>query len=118
MKGQGAPSKKMGCRLEHRDSNREGLKEAERVTKVGGKIVSVDNYGNDEFCSFSPREIASNVQNWVERGFTYEIINTEFIFDSVDEAKRLLTFYFGENGERVTKRQVEYKVVAYTKIKA
>lgn len=95
----------------------EGLKEVERVVKKGSPMIIVDNYGDDEFSSFSPNDISSYVSEWVKRGFDYEVINTEFIFDSVAEAKKLLTFYFGERGERVNKTRLEYKVVAYTKIK-
>jgi ubiquinone/menaquinone biosynthesis C-methylase UbiE len=94
----------------------EGLNEIERVVKDGGSIIIVDNYGEDEFCSFSPHDISSKVSDWVKRGFDYHIINTEFIFDSVEEAKKLLTFYFGEQGNKVNKTRIEYKVVAYTKV--
>lgn len=60
-------------------------------------------------------DITSSVSEWVRRGFKYEVINTEFVFDSVGEAKKLLTFYFGEQGEKVNKTRLEYKVVAYSK---
>lgn len=96
----------------------DGLKEAERVVKKGSPLVIVDNYGDDEFSSYSPNDISSSVSEWVERGFEYEIINTEFVFNSVDEAKKLLTFYFGVQGESVNKTRLEYKVVAYTKTKS
>lgn len=92
-----------------------GLYEVSRVVKEGGDIIIVDNYGEDEFCSFSPSNISSDVNEWVERNFDYHIIHTSFIFDTVDEAKRLLSFYFGEAGMNVTKREFEYKVVAYSK---
>lgn len=95
----------------------EGLNEVERVVKDQGQIVIVDNYGNDEFCSFSPHDISSTVSKWVERGFKYEIIDTAFIFDTIEEAKKLLTFYFGEEGNQVDKTKLEYKVVVYTKVK-
>lgn len=93
----------------------EGLLEVERVVKDGGRIIIVDNYGEDEFCSFSPHDIASTLSEWVKRGFDYHIIDTEFIFDSVEEAKKLMSFYFGEPGNEVDKTRLEYKVVAYTK---
>ncbi|MBP3951699.1 class I SAM-dependent methyltransferase [Bacillus suaedae] len=93
----------------------EGLNEVERVVKDDGKIIIVDNYGNDEFTSYSPHDITSSVSDWVRRGYDYEIIDTEFIFDSIEEARRLLTFYFGEPGNQVNKKRIEYKVVAYTK---
>lgn len=93
----------------------DGLREVERVCKPGGKIIIIDNYGNDEFCSLSPRNITNNVGDWVKRGFDYHIIETAFIFDTVEEARKLLTFYFGENGNNVDKTEIEYKIVAYTK---
>lgn len=95
----------------------EGLNEVERVVKDQGQIVIVDNYGSDEFCSFSPHDISSSVSKWVERGFEYEIIDTAFVFDTIEEAKKLLTFYFGEQGNQVNKTKLEYKVVVYTKVK-
>src|SRR5690625_3354886 len=94
----------------------DGLKEVESVVKPGGKIIIVVNYGNDEFCSFSPHDISSNVSFWVNRGFDYEVIDTQFIFDSIDEAQKLLSFYFGDKGIAVNKTKIEYKVVAYTKM--
>lgn len=94
----------------------DGLKEVERAVKKGSPIIIIDNYGDDEFSSFSPNDISSSVSEWVKRGFDYEVIKTEFIFDSVEEAKKLLTFYFGDSLERVHKTRFEYKVVAYTKI--
>lgn len=96
----------------------EGLNEIERVVKNEGLIIIVDNYGNDEFCSFSPHDISNSVSKWVERGFKYEVIDTEFVFDTVEEAKKLLTFYFGEQGNKVNKTRLEYKVVVYTKVKS
>ncbi|MEC5424603.1 methyltransferase domain-containing protein [Virgibacillus sp. C22-A2] len=94
----------------------DGLNEVERVVKDKGRIIIVDNYGEDEFCSFSPHKISSSVSQWEERGFKYDIINTEFIFNTVEEAKKLLSFYFGEQGNNVNKTRLEYKVVAFTKI--
>jgi ubiquinone/menaquinone biosynthesis C-methylase UbiE len=93
----------------------DGLKEVERVVKDEGKIIIVDNYGEDEFSSFSANDIFSNVSEWVERGFDYHVIHTAFKFDSVEEAQRLLSFFFGENGSKVIKTNIEYKVVAFTK---
>lgn len=95
----------------------DGLKEVERVVKEGSPIIIIDNYGDDEFCSYSPNDISSSVSQWVRRGFNYEVINTEFVFDSIEEAKKLLTFYFGVRGQSVNKTRIEYKVVAYTKTK-
>lgn len=94
----------------------EGLKEIERVVKTGGHLIIVDNYGHDEFTSYSPHDISSSVPNWIARGFDCNIIQTEFIFDNVSEARKLLTFYFGESGEKVNKRRLEYKIAVYTMV--
>src|SRR5699024_5518268 len=95
-----------------------GLRELERVVKQGRPMIIVDNYGSDEFTSYSPHNISSSVDTWIERGFDYEVIHTEFVFDNVDEAQRLLGFYFGECGRRINQSRIEYKVVVYTKIKS
>ena len=93
----------------------EGLREVERVSKTAGKIIIVDNYGHDEFCSFTTNDITSSVEDWVKRGYDYHVIETAFIFDSIEEARKLLTFYFGASGAKVNKTKIEYKVVAYMK---
>src|SRR5690625_6884343 len=61
------------------------LKEVERVVKEGSPIVIIDNYGDDEFSSYSPNDISSSVSQWGKRGFNYDVINTEFVFDSRSE---------------------------------
>src|SRR5690625_4258363 len=67
-----------------------GLYEFERVVKQNGSMIIVDNYGHDEFTSYAPNNISSSPDAWIDRGFTYEIIQTEFVFDDVAEAQRLL----------------------------
>ncbi|MFC3418026.1 class I SAM-dependent methyltransferase [Salinicoccus hispanicus] len=93
----------------------EGISEIERVVKPTGKLIIIDNYGNDEFTSLADASIHSDPDFWTERGFEYEIIHTEFRFDNIDEARKLFTFYFGEKGRNINKLEFEYKVVAYTK---
>ncbi|WP_100371860.1 class I SAM-dependent methyltransferase [Bacillus sp. FJAT-45037] len=92
-----------------------GLTEIERVVKNGGQMIIVDNYGEDEFCSYTENEIASHTENWVKRGFDYQVIHTSFAFDSIDEARKLLTFYFGDGAKSIDRTEIEYKVVMYTK---
>lgn len=43
---------------------------------TGGRMIIVDNAGDDEFCSLSPRNIASNPDWWQSRGFQATIIET------------------------------------------
>ncbi|ERN51092.1 class I SAM-dependent methyltransferase [Alkalihalophilus marmarensis] len=91
-----------------------GIAEMKRVVKKGGPLIIVDNYGEDEFCALSDRLITSSTNHWIKRGFDYHVIETAFIFDHVEEARKLLGFYFGEPGKAVEKTRFEYKVAVYT----
>ena len=71
----------------------DGLCEINRVVKSDGRIIIIDNAGDDEFCALSPRNIASNPDWWKSRGFQATIIETAFRFDSLEEANKLLGFY-------------------------
>jgi ubiquinone/menaquinone biosynthesis C-methylase UbiE len=92
----------------------EGLRELVRVVKPEGSIIIVDNAGDDEFCALSPRNIASNREWWIARGFQATMIETAYKFDSLAEANELLGFYFGDEvGKSNRKTEIAYKVVAY-----
>ncbi len=91
-----------------------GLNELNRVVVKGGKIVIVDNAGDDEFTSIAGKDTGSNRTWWRDRGFKETLIRTSFRFDSLEEANRLLAFYFGqEAAARNLKTEIEYRVVAY-----
>jgi len=90
-----------------------GLDEIDRVTKPGAPIVIVDNAGDDEFTAMAPQDIVADLGFWRDAGFTIEIVRTAFEFASMDEAQRLLTFYFGERAEPAL--QIEYRVAVMTR---
>lgn len=93
-----------------------GLQEAARILKDGGLLAIVDNAGNDEFCGLAPRNIASNRDGWLVRGFEETILSTSYQFDSVAEARKLTSFYFGEQvGEQVHHTEIGYNVAVYTR---
>ena len=92
-----------------------GLDELNRVVRNEGRIVIVDNAGGDEFSSLATRSTASDPDWWRGRGFEETHIHTSFRFDSLEEARRLLGFYFGEEAAaRNSKTQIEYRVIAYS----
>ena len=90
-----------------------GLEEVERVVVPGGPIVVVDNAGDDEFTGLSPRPIAGDGSWWTDRGFERSVLESAFRFDSIEEARELIGFYFGEDvAGRVDDTTIEYKIAA------
>ncbi len=93
----------------------EGLEELQRVVKDAGKIIIVDNAGGDEFSSLAARSTASDPGWWRDHGFEETLIHTSFRFDSLEEANRLLKFYFGDEAAAGnTRTEIGYRVVAYS----
>ncbi len=100
-----------------RDDIDDGLEELNRVVRHGGTIVVVDNAGGDEFSSLWDKNIASDRSWWRPRGFQETLIETSFRFDSLDEARELLGFYFGDDAvQNIRGTEIQYDVVAYGKV--
>ncbi len=92
-----------------------GLAEVQRVVRTGGLIVVIDNAGGDEFTSLTDRPLSGDPSWWVDRGFEHRTLRTSFRFDSLEEARELLEYYFGEGvREKVDKTEISYNVAAYT----
>ena len=95
---------------------KEGLEELIRVIKPQGPICIVDNAGDDEFCGLFERDISSDSSWWHKRGFESHILETNFKFDSIEEAQELLSFYWTLNGRKPDSEvdiEIEYKVVVF-----
>jgi SAM-dependent methyltransferase len=90
-----------------------GLQEAHRVVIPKGAIVVVDNAGGDEFCALLPHTPISDSRWWSARGFRCHVLETSFRFDSLEEARELLSFYGGERARKVAKREIEHTVAVY-----
>ncbi|MEN0063945.1 MAG: methyltransferase domain-containing protein [Myxococcota bacterium] len=98
----------------NRDDLDVGLAEARRVLKPGGRIVLVDNAGDDDLTALSPRPITSDSTVFSERGFSVTVIETGFRFDSEAEGRTLLGFWFGEEAAaRFTGTVLDYRVFGF-----
>jgi ubiquinone/menaquinone biosynthesis C-methylase UbiE len=76
----------------------EGLCEAHHVVAPGGPIIVADNAGDDAFSALFLSDLASDPGWWLARGFTRQIIETTFRFDTLKDAEELITFYGIYNG--------------------
>lgn len=93
-----------------------GVKEAERIVSPGGKVAIVSNLGEDEFCALSQRNIAEPVKPFRDLGFELDVIETSFDFESLEEAKALLGFYFGSEAAEKAKLSIQYRVGLFSKV--
>jgi len=93
-----------------------GLKRACEVIRPGGKLIIVDNAGDDEFSSFARQEIVSEAQWYLDRGFERHIIETAFDFATLEDAEKLMTAFFGiEAMSGNIRLSYGYRVAAYVK---
>ena len=86
------------------------VRETERVVTPGGVIAVVNNLGGDDFCRLSPRDLAEPVGPFEELGCSLEVIDTCFEFDSLEQARELLGFYFGARGRDGARLRLRYRV--------
>ncbi len=87
-----------------------GLAELHRVVRPGGPLLIVENLGGDELTALSDEDSTADLGFWESQGFTCEQIETSFDFHDLDEARRLLGFYFGERGVEETRLSLSFNV--------
>jgi SAM-dependent methyltransferase len=87
-----------------------GIAELDRVVGPGGPLAIVDNLGGDAFAAMAETDISADPAFWADQGFACEQIDTTFRFDDLDEAGRLLGFYFGDRGVRGVALEVPFRV--------
>lgn len=85
-----------------------GVGEAKRVSN--GPVAIVDNLGGDEFEALAGRPLSADVGWWEAAGFELVEIETAFVFDSVDEARTLLGFFFGDPGAAWHRPDIQFRV--------
>ncbi len=91
-----------------------GVRELERVVSSGGPLVIIDNAGGDEFTALAGRPIAGDGARWGKLGFESHLIETSFRFDTLEEARALVGFYFGEDAAAgLSSSEIGFRVAAY-----
>jgi len=93
-----------------------GLRMVTNCIRQCGQLIIVENAGEDEFTSFANNPIASDFAWYAENEFDKHFIDTSFEFDCLDDAERLMGFFFGRETMRgQIKQSYSFRVVAYVK---
>ena len=92
-----------------------GIRELDRVVRPGGPLAIADNLGGDAFASMADGDISADPAWWAAQGFRTHVIETAFRFDDLDDARRLLGFFFGERGVAGAAVHVPFRVGLFTR---
>jgi len=87
-----------------------GLQELHRVVRPGGPLLIVENLGPDEFSALAPTEINADPAVWERHGFRCDAIDTHFEFETLDDARTLLGFFFGAAGSEAAALRLTFRV--------
>jgi SAM-dependent methyltransferase len=93
-----------------------GIAELDRVVRAGGPLAIVDNLGGDAFAAMADADVSADPTWWNEQGFETRVIETAFRFDDLDDARRLLGFFFGDRGVEGAALEVPFRVGIFTRL--
>ena len=95
--------------LDHPDRWRETLAQAlgemQRVLRIGGTCLIIETLGTGFETPHPPDALKDYVNYLVEAGFHSEWIRTDYEFESLAEAERLIQFFFGDELAAQTVRE-------------
>jgi hypothetical protein len=96
---------------------------AEKLLRPTGRLLLVHDYGRDDVWNLRP-EVRDRLVEWSQRrgpflgnGFRVRVIHCWWTFESIDQARDLLSEAFAEHGaglaERMKRPRLEYQVATY-----
>jgi SAM-dependent methyltransferase len=92
-----------------------GIRELDRVVSGGGPLAIVDNLGGDAFTAMADANISADPAWWAAQGFETQVVETAFRFADLEDARRLLGFFFGERGVEGAALEVPFRVGLFTR---
>jgi len=82
-----------------------GLKEIERIIRPSGTILIIESLGTGSESPRPPEHLERYFDWLAESGFERGWMRTDYLFDSLEEAVELSTFFFGEEmGQKVREK--------------
>ncbi len=96
---------------------RPGLAELDRVVQPGGLVVVIDNLGGDEFTALAehPESLSADSEFWKKRGFVLHELESAFEFETLEDARALLGFYFGKHGNQEARLTLSYRIGCFVR---
>lgn len=92
-----------------------GIQQLDRVVRPGGPLAIVDNLGGDAFAAMADADISADPEWWAAQGFDTHVIETSFRFADIQDARRLLGFFFGDRGVAAAAVEVPFRVGLFTR---
>jgi ubiquinone/menaquinone biosynthesis C-methylase UbiE len=82
------------------------LAEMSRITRPGGTLICIETQGTGFETPRAPSDILAEYYAWLEEqhGFSFSWIRMDYTFDSLEQSKQMMAFFFGdEMGKLVVK---------------